>query len=156
MDAVRHGNLNVGGGYIDRQGDMLLLHGIARTNSLDQIESIVIKSDAGTPVLIKDVAQVAIGHDIVRGMVTANGTGEVVLGLGFMRIGSSSYTVTRDLRAQLEETIKRLPPHIKVETVYDRTALVDRVISTVRTNLCEGALFVVMLLFLFLGNLRPA
>ncbi len=154
MDAVRHGNLNVGGGYIDRQGDMLLLHGIARTNSLDQIESIVVKSDAGTPVLVKDVAEVAIGHDIVRGMVTANGTGEVVLGLGFMRIGSSSYTVTRDLRAQLEETIKRLPPNIKVETVYDRTALVDRVISTVRTNLCEGALFVVMLLFLFLGNLR--
>ncbi len=154
MDAVRHGNLNVGGGYIDRQGDMLLLHGIARTNSLDQIESIVVKSDAGTPVLVKDVAEVAIGHDIVRGMVTANGTGEVVLGLGFMRIGSSSYTVTRDLRAQLEETVKRLPPNVKVETVYDRTALVDRVISTVRTNLCEGALFVVMLLFLFLGNLR--
>lgn len=152
--AVEGGNLNVGGGYIDRQGDMLLLHGIARTKTPEQIENIVIKSVQGVPISIKDVATVAIGHDIIRGMVTANGEGEVVLGLGFMRIGESSYRVTSALRKQLDETIKHLPPHITVKTVYDRTELVDRVITTVRTNLCEGALLVVVILYLFLGNLR--
>jgi heavy metal efflux system protein len=152
--AVESGNLNVGGGYIDRQGDMLLLHGIARTKTPEQIENIVIKSVQGVPISIKDVAAVAIGHDIIRGMVTANGEGEVVLGLGFMRIGESSYKVTTALRKQLEETIKHLPPHITVKTVYDRTELVDKVITTVRTNLCEGALLVVVILYLFLGNLR--
>lgn len=152
--AVEGGNLNVGGGYIDRQGDMLLLHGIARTKTPEQIENIVIKSVQGVPISIKDVATVAIGHDIIRGMVTANGEGEVVLGLGFMRIGESSYKVTSALRKQLDETIKHLPPHITVKTVYDRTELVDKVITTVRTNLCEGALLVVVILYLFLGNLR--
>jgi|694.fasta_scaffold13964_4 cobalt-zinc-cadmium resistance protein CzcA len=152
--AVEDGNLNVGGGYIDRQGDMLLLHGIGRTKTPQQIENIVIKSSQGVPVSIKDVATVAIGHDIVRGMVTANGEGEVVLGLGFMRIGESSYRVTTALRKQLDDTMKHLPPHIEVKTVYDRTELVDKVITTVRTNLCEGALLVVVILYLFLGNLR--
>jgi cobalt-zinc-cadmium resistance protein CzcA len=152
--AIQAGNLNVGGGYIDRQGDMLLLHGIARTKTIEQIADIVIRSDQGVPIAVKDVASVAIGHDIVRGIVTANGEGEVVLGLGFMRIGSSSYTVTRAMRQQLDESIKQLPPGITVKTVYDRTELVDQVIATVRTNLCEGALLVVALLFLFLGNLR--
>jgi cobalt-zinc-cadmium resistance protein CzcA len=152
--AVSGGNLNVGAGYIDRQGDMLLLHGIGRTKNAEQIENIVIKSVEGVPISIKDVATVAIGHDIVRGMVTANGEEQVVLGLGFMRIGESSYRVTSALREQLETTMKVLPPHIKVKTVYDRTELVDRVITTVRTNLCEGALLVVVILYLFLGNLR--
>jgi heavy metal efflux system protein len=152
--AVAAGNVNVGGGYIDRQGDMLLLHGIARTKTPAQIENIVIKSSEGIPVYIKDVATVAIGHDIIRGMVTANGVGEVVLGLGFMRIGASSYTVTAAMRKQLEDTIKRLPPNVYVKTVYDRTILVDQVIKTVRTNLFEGALLVVAILYLFLGRLR--
>ncbi len=87
-------------------------------------------------------------------MVTSNGEGEVVLGLGFMRIGSSSYTVTQAMRAQLEETAARLPGNVEVETVYDRTDLVNQVIATVRSNLCEGALLVVVILFIFLGNLR--
>jgi cobalt-zinc-cadmium resistance protein CzcA len=154
LDAVRSGNLNVGGGYIDRQGDMLLIHGIARTRTVPQIGDIVIAAKDGTPVHVKDVAEVVIAHDIRRGIVTADGKGEVVLGLGFMRIGSNSYAVTQALRRQLDETVKRLPPGVKVETVYDRTELVNDVIGTVRANLCEGALLVVAILFLFLGNLR--
>jgi len=154
MEAVRAGNLNVGGGYIDRQGDMLLVHGIARTVTLPQIENIVITASYGTPVYVKDVAEVAIAHEIRRGIVTASGEGEVVLGLGFMRIGSNSYTVTQAMRDQLEATAKTLPKGVKVETVYDRTELVDQVIGTVRSNLCEGALLVVAILFVFLGNLR--
>jgi heavy metal efflux system protein len=154
LEAVKAGNLNVGGGYLDRQGDLLVIHGIARTRTPAQIGDIVIAAKDGTPVHVKDVAEVVIGHEIRRGIVTADGQGEVVLGLGFMRIGSNSYTVTHALRQQLEQTTKRLPPGTKVETVYDRTELVDEVIGTVRANLCEGALFVVAILYLFLGNLR--
>ncbi|HEY2910092.1 MAG TPA: efflux RND transporter permease subunit, partial [Gemmataceae bacterium] len=154
LEAVRAGNLNVGGGYIDRQGDMLLVHGIARTVTLPQIENIVVAASAGTPVYVKDVAEVVIGHEIRRGIVTAEGEGEIVLGLGFMRIGSNSYAVTRALRDQLDATVKNLPANVKVKTVYDRTELVDQVISTVRSNLCDGALLVVAILFIFLGNLR--
>ncbi len=154
LNAVRAGNTNVGGGYIDRQGDMLLIHGIARTATVEQIGNIVVTARGGTPVCVKDVSQVLISHDVRRGMVTSNGEGEVVLGLGFMRVGANSYTVTRALREQLDKAVKGLPPGTKVETVYDRTELVDEVITTVRGNLCEGALLVVVLLFLFLGNLR--
>ena len=154
LEAVRAGNLNVGGGYIDRQGDMLLVHGIARTVTLPQIENIVVAAAAGTPVYVKDVAEVVIGHEIRRGIVTAEGEGEIVLGLGFMLIGSNSYAVTRALRDQLDATVKNLPADVKVKTVYDRTELVDQVISTVRSNLCDGALLVVAILFIFLGNLR--
>lgn len=154
LDAVRGGNLNVGGGYIDRQGDMLLIHGIARTRTVEQIGDIVVAAQEGTPIHVRDVADVVIAHDLRRGVVTAEGEGEAVLGLGFMRIGANSYTVTRDLRRQLDETVKRLPEGVRVETVYDRTELVDQVIATVRANLFEGALFVVIILYLFLGNLR--
>jgi cobalt-zinc-cadmium resistance protein CzcA len=154
LDALREGNTNVGGGYIDREGDMLLIHGIARTVTVEQIGNIVVASTGGVPVYVKDLAEVVVSHDIRRGMVTANGEGEVVLGLGFMRIGSNSYTVTKSLREQLDKAVQDLPPGVKVDLVYDRTELVDQVIATVRANLCEGALLVVVLLFLFLGNLR--
>lgn len=154
MDAVRVNNLNVGGGYLDRQGDMLLIHGIGRTSTIPQIESVVIASEQGVPIYLKDVAEIVIGHAIRRGIVTAEGKGEVVLGLGFMRIGENSYEVTRRLRDELDQVARTLPAGIDVVTVYDRTELVGEVIGTVRSNLCDGALLVVVILFLFLGNLR--
>jgi cobalt-zinc-cadmium resistance protein CzcA len=154
LAALKAGNTNVGGGYIDRQGDMLLIHGIARTTTVEQIGNIVVAARDGVPVYAKDLGEVVVGHELRRGVVTADGQGEVVLGLGFMRIGSNSYTVTRAMREQLDEAARDVPPEMKVEAVYDRTELVDRVIATVRGNLCEGALLVVALLFLFLGNLR--
>jgi cobalt-zinc-cadmium resistance protein CzcA len=154
LDAVRNGNLNVGGGYLDRQGDMLLIHGIGRTTTLEQIEDMVLASRNGVPVYVKDVAQVAIGHEIRRGIVTAEGQGEAVLGLGFMRIGANSYAVTQRMAEQLAEVSRRLPPGARVEKVYDRTELVDDVIATVRSNLLEGAILVVAILLIFLGNLR--
>ncbi|HZT82621.1 MAG TPA: efflux RND transporter permease subunit, partial [Gemmataceae bacterium] len=154
LSAVRSNNLNVGGGYVDRQGDMLLVHGIGRTVTVGQIENVVLTSPKGVPVYLKDVAEVAIGHEMRRGIVTAEGKGEVVLGLGFMRIGENSYAVTQRMREQLDQVAARMPPGSKVVTVYDRTELVDDVIGTVRSNLCEGAVLVVLILFLFLGNLR--
>lgn len=154
VEAVRANNLNVGGGYIDRAGDMLLVHGIARTVDLDQIGEIVITSHNGLPVCVADVAEIAIGHEIRRGVVTADGRGEAVLGLGFMRIGENSYGVTKNIREGFEAVVPELPDDVRAVTVYDRTDLVDDVIATVKQNLLDGALLVVLILYIFLGDLR--
>lgn len=154
VTAAAANNSNAGGGSISTGGEMLLVHGIARTTTTDQIGGIVIKATNGVPVRIRDVAEVAIGHELRRGAVTADGKGEVVLGLGFMLMGENSHEVTWRLKDRLAEVQRTLPPGVKVETVYDRTELVDHVIDTVRGNLFEGGLLVVAVLFAFLGNLR--
>jgi heavy metal efflux system protein len=154
--AIRENNQNVGGGVIDRGGGTLLVHGLGRTTTLEQIRNIQIAATDGVPVLLGDVAQVAIGNEVRRGAVTADGKGEVVLGLGFMTMGENSHEVTWGLKNRLDEVKATLPPGTKVEPVYDRTELVDYVIDTVRSNLFEGGLLVVCVLFLFLGNLRAA
>jgi cobalt-zinc-cadmium resistance protein CzcA len=152
--AVPANNFNIGGGYLNQSGDMLVVQGVARTTDVKQIEDIVITAKDGVPVKIRDVAQVAIDHELRRGMVSANGKGEVVLGLGFMLMGENSYTVTRQLREKFLEIKATLPKGIRAEVVYDRTVLVDQVISTVKNNLFDGAYLVVIILFLLLGNLR--
>jgi cobalt-zinc-cadmium resistance protein CzcA len=164
MEAVKANNINVGGGNLDRSGDMLLVHGLGRTMNAKQIENIVIEAHGGVPVCVKDVAEVAIGHDIRRGAVTATlrtpedpeklTQGEVVLGLGFMLMGENSYDVTRRMREKFELVGANLPAGQRTEVAYDRTQLVDRVIATVKNNLLEGATLVVLILFVFLGNLR--
>jgi cobalt-zinc-cadmium resistance protein CzcA len=154
MNAVTKNNLNVGGGSIRQSGDAVLVQGVGRTVDLDQIRAIVITSVNGVPIRVSDVADVVISHQLRRGIVTANGQGEVVLGLGFMLMGENSYAVTTRLREKFEQLRATLPPGIRLEAVYDRTALVDRVIETVKNNLCEGAFLVVVLLFVLLGNLR--
>jgi cobalt-zinc-cadmium resistance protein CzcA len=133
---------------------MLLVQGVGRTVSLEQIENIVITSSDGVPIRIRDVAGVQIGHEIRRGAVTANGRGEAVLGLGFMLMGENSHEVTWALKNKLEEIRESLPVGVVIQTVYDRTELVDQVIETVQKNLFEGGLLVVAVLFIFLGNLR--
>ena len=154
VEALETNNLNVGGGYIDRKGDMLLVHGIARVISAEQIGDIQIAAFDGVPVYVKDVSEVVIGHELRRGLVTADGRGEVLLGLGFMRIGENSHAVTKALADKFAEARQLLPEGVKADVLYDRTELVDAVIATVRNNLCEGALLVVTILYLFLGNLR--
>lgn len=156
FDALSKNNQNVGGGSL-RQGDQtILIHGLGRTGNEDQIEQIILTARDGVPIRVRDVAKVQVGQEIRRGAITADGNGEVVLGLGFMRIGANSKVVTTALREKLEEVAKSLPPDVKVERVYDRTELVDHVMDTVRKNLLEGGLFVVAVLFLFLGNIRAA
>lgn len=154
METVPRNNLNVGGGSIPFGGDAILVHGIGRTTSIEQIENIVLTSKDGVPVRIRDIADVTIGHEIRRGAVTADGKEEVVLGLGFMLMGENSYAVTSRMRERFKELQKTLPDGITAEIVYDRTNLVDKVIATVRTNLLEGAFLVVVILYLLLGNLR--
>jgi cobalt-zinc-cadmium resistance protein CzcA len=154
--AIRDNNQNVGGGVIDRGSGTLLVHGVGRTTTLEQIRSIQVAVKDGVPVLLGDVSEVRIGHEVRRGAVTADGKGEVVLGLGFMTMGENSHEVTWGLKNRLDEVKATLPSGVKVQPVYDRTELVDYVINTVRANLFEGGLFVVCVLFLFLGNLRAA
>ena len=156
VEAVEKNNRNVGGGNIRQDSQMLLVHGIGRTVNVEQIKNIVVTAKEGVPIRVRDVADVEIGHEIRRGAVTADGKGEVVLGLGFMLMGENSHEVTWNLKHRLEEIKTTLPPNVKVETVYDRTELVDHVIDTVRNNLFEGGLLVVAVLFAFLGNLRAA
>ncbi len=154
--AIRENNQNGGGGVIDRGSGTLLVHGVGRTTTLEQIRSIQVAVKDGVPVLLGDVSEVRIGHEVRRGAVTADGKGEVVLGLGFMTMGENSHEVTWGLKNRLDEVKATLPSGVKVQPVYDRTELVDYVIDTVRANLFEGGLFVVCVLFLFLGNLRAA
>jgi cobalt-zinc-cadmium resistance protein CzcA len=154
FQALRDNNQNAGGGSTRRAGDMVLIQGLGRTDSLPQIGDIVVKSQEGIPVRVRDVADVQIGSVLRMGGVTAQGRGEVVLGLGFLIMNENGHRVTRELDAKLKEVKKNLPAGVKAEPVYKRTDLVDRVIHTVRTNLFEGGLLVVAVLFIFLGNLR--
>jgi cobalt-zinc-cadmium resistance protein CzcA len=156
IEAVQKNNRNVGGGNIRDPGGMLLVHGIGRTTTTEQIGDIVITARGGVPIRVREVADVVIGHEVRRGAVTADGKGEVVLGLGFMRMGENSHAVTWALKERLEELKPTLPAGVEVKRVYDRTELVDQVIDTARKNLFEGGLLVVAVLFLFLGNLRAA
>lgn len=154
VEAIERNNENVGGGTLDGSGESALVQGIGLVAKPEDIEGIVIAAAAGVPIHVRDVARVVDGREIRRGAVTADGKGEAVLGLGFLLIGQNSHDVTRALSARLAEVKKSLPRGIHVEPVYERTDLVDHVLHTVRTNLFEGALLVVAVLFLFLGNLR--
>jgi cobalt-zinc-cadmium resistance protein CzcA len=152
--ALESNNLNVGGGTLDEAGQSALIQGIAIIDRPQEVEEIVVAAKDGAPVRIRDVARVAEGREIRRGAVTADGKGEVVLGLGFMLMGENGHDVTTRLKLRLAEVAKSMPEGIRLETVHDRTSLVDRVLTTVQTNLFEGAILVIAVLFLFLGNLR--
>ncbi len=156
LEAIKKNNLNVGGGNISQKGSMLLIQGWGRTTTLDEIGQIVVSASDGVPIHISDVADVVIGHEIRRGAVTADGQGEVVLGLGFMLMGENSHEVTWALKDKLESLQSSLPANVQITPVYDRTELVSYVIDTVRKNLLEGGLLVVAVLFAFLGNVRAA
>jgi cobalt-zinc-cadmium resistance protein CzcA len=152
--ALRENNQNVGGGYVLRAGESSLVQGVGRTTNLDDIADVVVTAVDGVPIRVRDVAEVAVGAMIRRGGVTAEGKGEVVLGLAFMRMGENSRNVTRALDAAMTEVRRTLPPGVDIEVVYRRTDLVDQVLRTVEKNLFEGALLVIAVLFAFLGNLR--
>jgi cobalt-zinc-cadmium resistance protein CzcA len=156
VEAIEKNNRNVGGGSIRKNTEMLLVHGVGRTANTDQLRAIVVAAKGGVPIRLGQVADIEVGHEIRRGAVTADGRGEAVLGLGFMLMGQNSHVVTRALKEKLEEIRQTLPPDVALNTVYDRTELVDYVVDTARKNLFEGGLLVIAVLFLFLGNLRAA
>ncbi|WP_149111431.1 efflux RND transporter permease subunit [Limnoglobus roseus] len=154
--AVADGNLNVGGGRVVRPGSEVLVRGVGRANTVDELLAIPVKpaGQTGVAVRVCDVAAVEAGSDLRTGAVSAMGRGEVVLGLGFTLMGENPHAVTKGLQAKLADAKTRLPPDVTVTPVYERTDLVDHVIATVRANLFEGGLLVVAVLFALLGNLR--
>jgi heavy metal efflux system protein len=156
MEAVETNNRNVGGGNVKEGTRSVLVQGVGRTTNIDEIKAIVITAKDGVPIRVRDIGEVVIGSEIRRGAVTADGKGEVVMGLGFMLMGENTHHVTSAMKERLAEVAATLPPNVGVTTVYDRTTLVDHVINTVKNNLFEGGLFVIAILFAFLGNLRAA
>ncbi|MCC6156244.1 MAG: efflux RND transporter permease subunit, partial [Candidatus Hydrogenedentes bacterium] len=154
MEALRNNNATVGGGVITRAGESLLVQGTALVTSLEEVRSVVLRAEDGVPVCVRDVGEVVEGHEIRRGAVTYDGKGEAVLGLGFILMGENTREATVRLKDRMEQIVRTLPDDVKVTTVYDRTHLVDRVLETVRVNLFEGAILVIVVLFAFLGDLR--
>ena len=155
VTALERNNANVGAGYIERSGEQLLIRAPGQVASIDDIANIVITTSDGTPIRVRNVAQVEIGRELRTGAATENGR-EVVLGTVFMLIGENSRTVSQAVAKKLEEINRSLPAGVVAVTVYDRTNLVEKAIATVKKNLFEGALLVVAVLFLFLGNIRAA
>lgn len=155
VEALQRNNNNVGAGYIERNGEQNLIRVPGQVQNIADIENIVIASFEGTPVHIRDVADVALGKELRTGAATENSK-EVVLGTVFMLMGENSRTVSKRVAAKMKEINKSLPEGVEAVTVYNRTALVNATINTVKNNLLEGALLVCVVLFLFLGNIRAA
>jgi cobalt-zinc-cadmium resistance protein CzcA len=151
---VQHGNRNAGGGVLEQGGESQLIQGQGLVTGTADLESMVLAEVDGTLIRLRDVAEVKEGHEIRRGAVTADGRGEAVLGLGFMLMGENSREITQKLEARLEEVRHSLPEGVELTPVYSRTDLVSKVLHTVRNNLLEGALLVIAVLFVFLGNFR--
>ena len=154
-NALEANNANRGAGYIERNGQQLLVRSQGQLATIAEIEQVVIVNRGGAPVTVSDVAEVAIGKELRTGAATRDGA-ETVLGTAMMLVGENSRAVAQAIADKLEAIQPSLPEGVKVETVYDRTSLVDKAIATVEKNLLEGALLVIVVLFLLLGNLRAA
>ena len=153
--ALQRNNENRGAGYIEREGQQLLVRSPGQLATLSDIGNVVIREYEGIPITVNEVADVAIGKELRTGAATQNGK-ETVLGTAMMLVGENSRTVARDVALKLEDIQSSLPKGVVAEAVYDRTTLVDKAIATVQKNLLEGALLVVVVLFLLLGNIRAA
>jgi cobalt-zinc-cadmium resistance protein CzcA len=155
INALKNNNNNRGAGYLERSGQQLLVRTPGQLTSIGDIENLIVSNAKGVAVRIGDLAQVAIGKELRTGAATQNGR-ETVLGTAMMLMGENSRSVARALAIKLEEINRSLPEGVRAVAVYDRTQLVDKTISTVQKNLLEGALLVIAVLFLLLGNMRAA
>lgn len=155
MEAVARSNANVGAGYIEKSGEQYLVRVPGQVADMDGLRKIVVANREGLPLRVGDLADVHEGTELRTGAATKDGK-EVVLGTAFMLIGENSREVAQRTAAKLKEIDETLPEGVRAHAVYDRTELVDRTIETVKKNLLEGALLVIAVLFLLLGNLRAA
>lgn len=153
--ALRANNANRGAGYIERNGQQLLVRSPGQLKTISDMEQVVIANRDGAPVTVKDVAEVAIGKELRTGAATLDGK-ETIVATVMMLMGENSRSVARAVADRLEDIRPSLPEGVRLETAYDRTTLVDKAIATVEKNLLEGALLVIAVLFLLLGNLRAA
>ena len=156
FEALEENNAAAGGGYLVRAGEQLLVRGEGRVQSLDEIGEVLIdtREDSGVPIRVRDVARVHFAPMLRQGAVTRDGRGEVVTGIVMMLVGANGREVVDAAKARLSHLAPSMPEGVRIEVFYDRAELVDRTIRTVATNLAEGALFVIGVLFLLLGSVR--
>ena len=155
VEALEKNNQSVGAGYIEKNGESYVVRADGRINTPEEIGDIVVTTRRGVPVYLRDIAEVGIGKELRTGSASENGQ-EVVVGTALMLIGANSRTVSEAVDSKLKEIVKSLPADIEAKTVLNRTTLVNRTIGTVEKNLTEGALLVIAVLFLVLGNIRAA
>ncbi|WP_424191385.1 CusA/CzcA family heavy metal efflux RND transporter [Ampullimonas aquatilis] len=155
VTALDRNNSNVGAGYIEKRGEQYLIRAPGQVRTIEDIRNVILGNVQGVAIRIRDVAEVGIGRELRTGAATDNGR-EIVLGTVFMLIGENSRTVSAAVDQKMAEINRSLPEGVKAVTVYDRTVLVDKAINTVKKNLLEGAVLVIVILFLFLGNIRAA
>lgn len=155
VDALEKNNANIGAGYIERNGEQYLIRSPGQVSDISAIERIIVAHREGVPITIRDIADVGFGKQLRTGAATRDGE-ETVLGTAVMLIGENSRTVSNAVAEKLAEINKTLPAGVTAEPIYDRTVLVEKTISTVQTNLLEGAILVVVVLLLMLGNVRAA
>jgi len=155
IEALEKNNTSTGAGYIEHKGESYLVRAAGRILTQDQIGEIVVGQHGGTPIRVRDVATVGIGRELRTGSASENGE-EVVVGTAMMLINANSRQVANDVDAKITEVNKTLPPGVRTRTVLNRTQLVNATIGTVQKNLAEGAILVIVVLFLLLGNFRAA
>ncbi len=155
INALKENNANQGAGFIERNGSQWLMRMPGQADDIEALGRIVVRTTDGVPLRLRDIARVEAGRELRNGAATQNGR-EVVMSTVFMLIGENSREVARGAAAKLEEIQASLPPGVTATAVYDRTGLVEKTLATVRTNLTEGAILVIVVLFLFLGNIRAA
>ena len=155
QDALQNNNENRGAGFIEENGQQLTVRVPGMLTSIQDIQNVTVATKNGLPIRVADVASVSIGHDLRTGGATYNGQ-ETVLGIAMMMMGENSKTIAKAIDEKVQEIQKSLPQGVVIETVYDRSSLVDKAIKTVAKNLIEGAILVIVILFIFLGNFRAA
>ncbi len=153
--AIAENNSNIGAGFIEQNGEQLLIRVPAQLETIEDLLEIVVGIHESIPVLVKDLASLQIGSELRTGAATENGR-EVVLGTVFMLIGENGREVSGLVRERIKQIAPSLPEGVTIKPVYDRTNLVNSTIATVRKNLIEGALLVIVILFVMLGNFRAA
>lgn len=155
QDALQNNNENRGSGFIEENGQQLTVRVPGMLTSIQDIQNVTVATKNGLPIRVADVASVSIGHDLRTGGATYNGQ-ETVLGIAMMMMGENSKTIAKAIDDKVQEIQRSLPQGVVIETVYDRSSLVDKAIKTVAKNLIEGAILVIVILFIFLGNFRAA
>ena len=154
IEAVANNNANAAGAYIEHKQEQYVVVGVGIAKSMQDIGNIIIKAENGVPIFVRDLADIEIGAAVRQGAVTINGKHEIVSGIAMMLQGGNAREVVQRVKVKMAEIQKTLPPGVRIEPFYDRTELVARTIKTAVTNLSEGALLVVLILFLLLMNLR--
>ncbi|HPA82698.1 MAG TPA: efflux RND transporter permease subunit, partial [Thermoanaerobaculales bacterium] len=156
VEAVEQGNANAGGGVVVRGWEQLYLRGVGLLEDIPDIERIVLRAEDGAPIYLRDVAEVVIGAEPRQGAVSRDGSGEVVAGMIIMLKGENSKEVVSRVKEAIERIRSILPEGVRINVFYDRTSLIEACISTVVNALLEGGIFVILVLFLFVAELRTS